>query len=116
MLLIQSLSALDCQEFSSPRRDSGFITQPQLPRRVPSAWIFHDGSCHPALVPIPVPVPEGWPWIKAPTAVQGMGDSTVPEPELHGDLRAGVLLAVTIWPISGRRHPLPALRQLLGGH
>lgn len=75
MLLIQSLSALDCQEFSSPRWDSGFITQPQLPRRVPSAWIFHDGSCHPDFVP--VPVPERWPWIKAPTAVQGMGDSTV---------------------------------------
>lgn len=32
MLLIQSLSALDCQEFSSPRRDSGFITQPRSRR------------------------------------------------------------------------------------
>lgn len=67
---MQSLSALDCQEFSSPRRDSGFITQPR-------SWclntrIFHDRSCHPDLVP----VPEGWPWIKAPTAEQGMGDST----------------------------------------
>lgn len=38
-----------------------------------------------------------------------------PEPELHGDLRAGVPPGVTIWPISGGRHPLPVPRQLLMG-
>lgn len=73
MLLIQSLSALDCQEFSSPRRDSGFITQPRSRRlgssgTSPAPRFFQDGSCHP--IPVPIPVP------RAPTAVQGMDGST----------------------------------------
>lgn len=39
----------------------------------------------------------------------------VPEPELCGDLRAGVPPGVTIWLISAGRHPLPAPGQLLAG-
>lgn len=87
MLLIQSLNALDCQEFSSPRRDSGFITQPWLPQNVPSTRICHDGSCHPDLIL----VPKGWPWIKAPCRRWMVAPApAVPELELRGDLRAGI--------------------------
>lgn len=119
MLLIQSLNALDCQEFSSPRRDSGFITQPH------SRHLGSPGMCPaPGFSMVGAATltsslsPKGGPGSKHPRPCRRWMVApapAVPEPELCGDLRAGVLPGVTIWPISGGRHPLPVPRQLLMG-
>lgn len=126
MLLIQSLNALDCQEFSSPRRDSGFITQPRSrrlssPGMCPAPGFSMMGAATLTSSPFLSLSLKGGPGSEHPQLCRGWMVApapAVPEPELHGDLSAGVPPGVTIWPISGGRHPLLAgtLTRVPGRH
>lgn len=109
---------MTARELASPRRDSGFITQPRSQRAsVPPA---RPGACPPAGFAAGCIRPAHRPRPRRAAPGQGTHGQapapTIPEPQLRGDLRAGVPPAVTIWLISGRTSPPPLWRgQLLAG-
>lgn len=128
MLLIQRLSALDCQgaRLSPPGLGVHYaaplparLGSPGTRRRTPTARLrrrLHPCRRAAALTPSPQggpgsghPRPRGG-WMHPVLA------PAVPEPHLRGDLGAGVPPGLTIWPISGRTSPPPLQRvRLLTG-
>lgn len=128
MLLIQRLSALDCQgaRLSPPGLGVHYaaplparLGSPGTRRRTPTARLRRRlRPCRRAAAP--TPSPQGGPGSGHPRPRGGwlhlVPAPVVPEPHLRGDLGAGVPPGLTIWPISGRTSPPPLQRvRLLAG-